>query len=432
MAKIKKENVLTDKIREDLISAIEKMLSSDMINGLNNAKYKIGDIISYEKKKNTKRLDINLVEPNGDRTLSIYTGEKFIENKVDDGKSKFRDNQVYSGVLRSLYRFFQEVIYKDNIRLMISSRSLIEKSLINLERLQELCVKPTRTSKVNKWSKKELLDRLSGKGAFWSYSSRSRINDETMSRIIDLRTQILEECFDLSVFNYVPEQELYKDEDNIPAVKIDLNYYNHFAILPGLGGDSYSSYFKADEDKLTKEMVDDVLNRFPANSEDKNRFEDVYIPRKRSDRFTVNELFIFLYKINIDKDKEYILVFDISEDLCSYLNTEDLYNTSCILKSSFKRSLEVFEELELYRDILNGNYKHSSLKTEEDRRNFIAAIDKNYPYLKKCRECGIINMFLNAAIYFKMDNKIWPATPLAINSNMDTNKNMRKLINHKG
>ena len=413
MAKIK--NSLTDKVKGDLLSIIEKMLSSDMINGLNTAKYKIGDIISYEKKKGMKRLDINIVESKGNRVLSLYTGEKFMENKVDDSKSKFRDNQVYSGVLKSLSRFFHEVIYKDNIRLMISSRDLIEKSLTNLERLQELCVKPTRVSNKNKWSKKELLDRLSGKKMFWSSCSRSRINDETMGRIIELRTQILKECFDLSVFNYIPEQELYKDKDDIPVVEIELNYYNHAAILPGLRG----SYFKADEDKLTKEIIDDVLNRFPANSENKNRFEDIYIPRKRSDHFTVNELFVFLNKINVNKDKEYILVFDISEDLYGYLNIEDLYNTSCILKSSFKRNLEVFEELELYRDILNSNYKHSSLKTEEDRLNFITAIDKNYPYLKKCREDDVINMLLNAAIYFKIDNGIWPAVPSAINSSMD-------------
>lgn len=415
MAKIK--NGLTDKAKENIISTIEKMLSSDMINGLNTAKYKIGDIISYEKKKGMKRLDINIVESEGNRVLSIYTGEKFTENKVSDSKSKFRDNQVYNGVLRSLYRFFQEVIYKDNIRLMISSRDLIEKSLVNLERLQELCLKPTRTNKVSKWSKKELLDKLSGKEMFWSSCSRSRINNETMSRIIELRDQVLEECFDLEVFNYIPKQK--KVKDNIPAVKIELNYYNHAAILPGLIENSFSSYFKADESKLTRKIVNNVLNRFPANSEIENRFEDIYIPRKRSDHFTVNELFVFLNKINVNKDREYILIFNISEDLYSYLNIKDIYDTSCILKSSFKKNLEVFEELELYRDILNGDYKHSSLKTEEDRLNFITAIDKNYPYLKKCREDDVINMLLNAAIYFKIDNGIWPAVPSAINSSMD-------------
>ena len=140
MKKIK--NGLTDKVKSDLISALEKMLSSEMIDGLNTAKYKIGDILSYEKKKDSKRLDINLVEPKGNRVLSIYTGEKFTENKVSDSKSKFRDNQVYNGALRSLYKFFKEVTYKDNIRLMIPLRDLIEKSLVNLERLQELCLKP--------------------------------------------------------------------------------------------------------------------------------------------------------------------------------------------------------------------------------------------------------------------------------------------------
>ena len=146
----KRKDGLTDKVKSDLISVLEKMLSSEMINGLNTAKYKIGDIVSYEKKKDSKRLDINLVEPKGNRVLSIYTGEKFTENKVSDSKNKFRDNQVYNGALRSLYKFFKEVIYKDNIKLMISSRDLIEKSLVNLERLQELCLKPTRTNKIGR------------------------------------------------------------------------------------------------------------------------------------------------------------------------------------------------------------------------------------------------------------------------------------------
>ena len=54
MAKIKNVTGLTDKVKSDLISSLEKMLSSDMINGLNTAKYKIGDVLSYEKKKNSK------------------------------------------------------------------------------------------------------------------------------------------------------------------------------------------------------------------------------------------------------------------------------------------------------------------------------------------------------------------------------------------
>ena len=51
--------------------------------------------------------------------LSIYTGEKFTENKIEDSKNTFRDNQVYTGVLRSLSVFFKEIILKKNIKLML-------------------------------------------------------------------------------------------------------------------------------------------------------------------------------------------------------------------------------------------------------------------------------------------------------------------------
>ena len=168
MAKIK--NGLTDKVKSDLISALEKMLSSEMINGLNTAKYKIGDVISYEKKKGMKRLDIDIIESEGSRILSLYTGEKFIKNEVDNNESIFRRNQVYNGVLKSLFIFFKDIIREKNIKLMIPDVKLIEKSLINLERLQELCAKPTRANKTNKWTKKELLEKLSGKNNGWTIS----------------------------------------------------------------------------------------------------------------------------------------------------------------------------------------------------------------------------------------------------------------------
>ncbi len=384
-----------------------------MINGLNTTKYKIGDIMSYEKKKDSKRLDINLVEPKGNRVLSIYTGEKFTENKVSDSKSKFRDNQVYNGALRSLYKFFKEVIYKDNIRLMISLRDLIEKSLVDLERLQELCLKPTRTNEVSKWSKKELLDKLSNKGMCWNICGKSRISDETAGKIIELRNQILEECFDLDVFNYIPEQTLLKDN----TVQIELNYYNHCAILPGLEGSPNEWYFKPGVDILTKDIIDDVLNRFPANSDNKDRFEDIYIPRNKYNYINTDtdEIFTFLSKINIDKSREYTLIFNIDSDLLSEIRDEwfngdsdkDL-ETDDLVKFYFEKNSEMFKELRLYRDILSGSYKHTSLKTEEDRLNFITAIEKNYPYLKDCREKGTIDTLLNASIFFKIEKTILP------------------------
>lgn len=408
MAKIKGVVGLTDKVKKDLLSSLEKMLSSDMINGLNTAKYKIGDILSYEKKKNSKRLDINLVEPKGNRVLSIYIGEKFTENKVSDSKSKFRDNQVYNGALRSLYKFFKEVTYKDNIRLMISLRDLIEKSLVNLERLQELCLKPTRTNEVSKWSKKELLDKLSNKGMCWNICGKSRISDETAGRIIELRNQILEECFDLDVFNYIPEQTLLEDN----TVQIELNYYNHCAILPGLEG---HYYFKPGVDMLTKDIVDDVLNRFPANGDSKDKFEDIYIPRKKYNYTNTNEIFTFISKINIDKSREYTLIFNIDSDLLSEIrdewfrkNSNKDFKIDDLVKFYFEKNSEMFKELRLYRDILSGSYKHTSLRTEEDRLNFITAIEKNYLYLKDCREKGTIDTLLNASIFFKIEKTILP------------------------
>ena len=424
MAKIKNVSGLTDKIKSDLISSLEKMLSGDMINGLNTAKYKIGDIVSYEKKKSTKRLDINIVESNGSRVLSIYTGEKFTENKVSDSKSKFRDNQVYSGVLESLSRFFHETIYRDNIRLMISSEKLIEKSLVNLERLQELCLKPTRTSNRNKWSKKEILDRLVGRRLYGSYCGRNRINNETMGRIIELRTQILKECFDLSVFNYIPEQK--KIKDNI--VEIELDYYNHYTILPALANLRWGDYFKDNTDMLTRDILNDVLNRFPANGDSDNRFEDIYIPVKRSKFFGADYLNVFFSKVDINRDIEHLLIFNISTDLlgelCKKLDIhkqptkDEIVEVHNLLSLYFRINLEMLAEVELYKDIISGEYRHSSLRTEEDRLNLIAAIDKNYPYLKDCREKGILDMLLNTAIYFKVENSIYSANKLAARPDM--------------
>jgi hypothetical protein len=422
MKKIK--NGLTDKVKNDLISALEKMLSSDMINGLNTAKYKIGDILSYEKKKNSKRLDINLVEPKGNRVLSIYTGEKFIENKIEDSKSTFRDNQVYTGVLRSLSLFFKEIILEKNISLMASRQELVRKSLINLERLQELCPKPTRVSKITKWTEKELIDRLTDR--YPIFTIKAKTNDEVMSRIVKLKNQVLEECFDLDVFNYIPKQTLLEDD----TMQIELNYYNHCAILPGLEG---HYYFKPGADMLTKDIVDDVLNRFPANGDSKDRFEDIYIPRKKYSYTNTNEIFTFISKINIDKSRDYTLIFNIDSDLLNELilklrykklssdNNKDLKVDDLIkfsfeknsdmhnlIKLYFEKNSEMFKELRLYRDILNGSYKHTSLKTGGDRFNFIIAIEKNYPYLKDCREKGIIDTLLNASIFFKIEKTIFP------------------------
>lgn len=409
----KTELTLTDKVKSDLISALEKMLSSEMINSLNAAKYTIGDILSYEKKKNSKRLDINLVESKGNGVLSIYTGEKFTENKIEDSKSTFRDNQVYTGVLRSLSIFFKEIIDEKNISLMTSRQKLIRKSLINLERLQELCVKPTRVSKITKWTEKELLDKLSGKGMYWTSCSRSRINDETMSRIIELKTQVLKECFDLDVFNYIPEQTLLEDN----TMQVELNYYNHYAILPGLEEGHY--YFKPGVDMLTKDIIDDVLNRFPANGDNKDRFEDIYIPRNKHSYVNTNEIFMFISKINIDKSRDYTLIFNIDSDLLSRIQHKKLVSDTIsdsnknleigsLVKLYFEKNSEMFKELRLYRDILNGSYKHTSLRTEEDRLNFITAIEKNYPYLGNCRRKGIIDILLNASIFFKIEKTIFP------------------------
>lgn len=423
MAKIK--NGLTDRAKENLISALEKMLSSEMINGLNTTKYKIGDIISYEKKKGMKRLDINLVEPKGNRVLSIYTGEKFIENKIEDSKSTFRDNQVYAGVLKSLSLFFKEIIDEKNIRLMTSRQKLIRKSLINLERLQELCVKPTRVSKINRWTEKELINKLADR--YPIFPSRAKINDEVMSRIVKLKNQVLEECFDLDVFNYIPKQTLLEDN----TVQIELNYYNHYAILPGL--EEGFSYFKPGVDMLTKDIVDDVLNRFPANGDSKDRFEDIYIPRSKYRYINANEIFMFLSKINIDKSRDYTLIFNIDNDLLNELilklrykklssdNNKDLKVDDLIkfsfeknsemhnlIKLYFEKNSEMLKELRLYRDLLNGSYKHTSLKTGGDRFNFIIAIEKNYPYLKDCREKGTIDTLLNASIFFKIEKTILP------------------------
>ncbi len=404
MAKIKNVTGLTDKVKSDLISSLEKMLSSDMINGLNTAKYEIGDVLSYEKKKNSKRLDINIAEPKGDRVLSIYTGEKFTENEIEDSKSAFRDNQVYTGTLRSLALFFKEIIFEKNIRLMISREKLIRKSLINLERLQELCPKPTRVSKITKWTEKELIDRLTDK--YPMFPIKAKRNDEVMSRIAKLKNQILEECFDLDVFNYIPEQTLLKDN----TVQIELNYYNHCAILPKLEG---HYYFKPGVDMLTRDIIDDVLNRFPANGDNKDRFEDIYIPVNKGSYNNTNEIFTFLSKINIDKSRDYTLIFNIDSDLLSIIKCRELYDNKYLeiddlIKLYFEKNSEMFKELRLYRDILNGSYKHTSLKTEEDRLNFITAIEKNYPYLEDCREKGNIDTLLNASIFFKIENTILP------------------------
>ena len=405
MKKIKNETRLTDKVKSDLISSLEKMLSSDMINGLNTAKYTIGDILSYEKKKNSKRLDINLVEPKGIRVLSVYTGEKFVENKIEDSKSAFRDNQVYTGTLRSLSLFLRELIFEKNIRLLISREKLIRKSLVNMERLQELCPKPTRANKITKWTEKELIDRLTDRHPM--FPLKAKRNDEVMGRIVKLKNQILEECFDLDVFNYIPEQTLLKDN----TVQIELNYYNHCAILPKLN----VSYLKPGVDMLTKDVIDDVLNRFPANSDNKNRFEDIYIPRNKGSYINTNEIFTFLSKINIDKSKDYTLIFNIDSDLLSRIRHEEFNGDSDkdleiddLVRLCFAKNSEMFKELRLYRDILNGSYKHTSLKTEEDRLNFITAIEKNYPYLEDCREKGIIDTLLNASIFFKIENTILP------------------------
>ena len=405
MKKIKNVTGLTDKVKSDLISSLEKMLSSDMINGLNTARYEIGDVLSYEKKKNSKRLDINIAEPKGNRVLSIYTGEKFTENEIEDSKSTFRDNQVYTGVLRSLSLFFKEIILEKNIRLMASRQELVRKSLINLERLQELCPKPTRANKTTRWTEKELIDRLTDR--YPMFTLKAKTNDEVMGRIVKLKNQILEECFDLDVLNYIPEQTLLEGN----TVQIELNYYNHCAILPGLEG----SYFKPGVDMLTKDIIDDVLNRFPANSNDKDRFEDIYIPRNKGSYINTDEIFTFLSKINIDKSRDYTLIFNIDSDLLSRIRDKKLSGNSNedlevddLVKLYFENNSEMLKELRLYRDILNGSYKHTSLKTEEDRLNFITAIEKNYPYLKDCKEKDIIDTLLNASIFFKIENTILP------------------------
>ena len=404
MKKIKNVTGLTDKVKSDLISSLEKMLSSDMINGLNTARYEIGDVLSYEKKKNSKRLDINISEPKGDRVLSIYTGEKFTENEIEDSKSAFRDNQVYTGTLRSLSLFLRELIFEKNIRLITSREKLIRKSLVNIERLQELCPKPTRENKTTKWTEKELIDKLSNRYPFFTLKSEK--NDEVMSRIVNLKKQILEECFDLDVFNYIPEQTLLEGN----TVQIELNYYNHCAILPKLEGD----YFKPGVNMLTRDIIDDVLNRFPANGDAKDRFEDIYIPRNKGSYINTNEIFTFLSKINIDKSRDYTLIFNIDSDLLSTIKCRELYDNKYLeiddlIKLYLKKNSEMLKELRLYRDILNGSYKHTSLRTEEDRLNFITAIEKNYHYLKDCREKGIINTLLNASIFFKVENTILPS-----------------------
>ncbi len=406
MAKIKNVTGLTDKVKSDLISSLEKMLSSDMINGLNTAKYEMGDVLSYEKKKNSKRLDINISETKVDRVLSIYTGEKFTENEIEDSKSAFRDNQVYTGTVRSLSFFLRELIFEKNIRLMISREKLTRKSLINIERLQELCPKPTRANKTTKWTEKELINRLTDRYPF--FTLKSERNDEVMSRIAKLKNQILEECFDLDVFNYIPEQTLLKDN----TVQIELNYYNHCAILPKLEG---HYYFKPGVDMLTRDIIDDVLNRFPANGDNKDRFEDIYIPVNKGSYNNTNEIFTFLSKINIDKSRDYTLIFNIDSDLLSRIRHEEFNGDSDkdleiddLVKLYFAKNSEMLKELRLYRDILNGSYKHTSLRTEEDRLNFITAIEKNYPYLEDCREKGNIDTLLNASIFFKIENTILP------------------------
>lgn len=408
MAKIKNVIGLTDEVKSDLISSLEKMLSSDMINGLNTSKYKIEDILSYEKKKNSKRLDINITEPKGNRVLSIYTGEKFIENKIEDSKSAFRDNQVYTGTLRSLSLFLRELIFEKNIRLMTSREKLTRKSLINIERLQELCPKPTRVSKINRWTEKELIDRLTNRHPI--FPIRAKRNDEVMSRIEKLKNQVLEECFDLDVFNYIPKQTISGNN----TAEIELNYYNHCAILPGLEEGRY--YFEPGVDMLTKDIVDDVLNRFPANGNDKDRFEDIYIPRRKGRYINTNEIFTFISKIHIDKSRDYTLIFNIDSDLLLRIQYEKLSSDrnkdleiDDLIRLYFEKNSEMFKELRLYRDILSGSYKHTSLRTEEDRLNFIIAIEKNYPYLGECKKKGIIDTLLNASIFFKIENTILPA-----------------------
>jgi hypothetical protein len=223
-----------------------------------------------------------------------------------------------------------------------------------------------------------------------------------------LKNQVLEECFDLDVFNYIPKQTLLEDD----TVQIELNYYNHCAILPGLEG---HYYFKPGADMLTKDIVDDVLNRFPANGDNKDRFEDIYIPRKKYNYTNTNEIFTFISKINIDKSRDYTLIFNIDSDLLLRIQYKKLSSSSNrdlgvgdLVKLYFEKNSEMFKELRLYRDILNGSYKHTSLKTGGDRFNFIIAIEKNYPYLKDCREKGIIDTLLNASIFFKIEKTIFP------------------------
>ena len=224
-------------------------------------------------------------------------------------------------------------------------------------------------------------------------------------------------------------QSKKKIQSNI--VEVELDYYNHYAILPEIEDSKWKGSFKANVDMLTEDVIEDVLNRYPANSDAENRFEDIYIPRERGEFFGADDLNIFLSKIEVCKNKEHIIVFNVQEDLQKELYRKSIESepttTHNLVKLYFRKNLEIFKEVKLYGDIVKGVYKHSSLRTEKDRLGFIETIDKKYPYLKKCRESGDMDILLNTAIYIKIRNSIYSANLLANRSDI-TNSLLGSLL----
>lgn len=214
----------TNKVRNDIISLIESMLSDDTIELLNKSTYNKSElsnklIVNKQKRKNTTTVDINMSNIDNDININLCLTELCTNNdfKLKYRKMLFNNTKYFNkAVLNVLVNKLMDKINPLGVTLEVDISTLLDKCIINLQPLQCHVLKYTHTGRMTKLTREAIIKEISYlcryrryKGGSYSksydnYANYLYINTYREDRVyIDaIVDDLLTACFDLDLSGF--------------------------------------------------------------------------------------------------------------------------------------------------------------------------------------------------------------------------------------
>lgn len=213
-----------NKVRNDIISLIEGMLSDDTIEMLNKSNYSKSElsnklIVNKQKRKNTTTVDIAMSSIENDVNINLRLTELYTNNdfKLNYRKMLSRNTKYFNkAVVNVLVNKLMDKINPLGVTLEVDISTLLDKCIINIQPLQYHVLKYTHTGRITKLNREAIIKELSYlcryrryKGGTYSKSYPDYVNylyintyREDRVYIDAIVDDLLTTCFDLDLSGF--------------------------------------------------------------------------------------------------------------------------------------------------------------------------------------------------------------------------------------